>query len=103
MLPHAKACLVPVVTMVLSEMGTPASAASGKDLTFLLFSHANGKGEARVDAGMQGGHVVVQIRLADLGIGVGDVHEEGVETNNVEAFSGVVKNSVVDVVNCRCK
>ncbi len=34
----------------------------GKDLTFLLFSCVDSKGEARVDAGMEVGHVVIQIK-----------------------------------------
>ncbi len=42
---HARACLVPVVIIVLSE--------SGKDLTFLLLPHVDGKGEARVNARME--------------------------------------------------
>ncbi len=47
----------------------------GKDLTFFLLPHVDGKGEAGVDAGMEVGHVVIQIRLADLGAGVKDVHD----------------------------
>ncbi len=47
----------------------------GEDLTFLLLPCVDGKGEAGVDAGMQVGHVVIQIRLDDLGVGVEDVHD----------------------------
>ncbi len=47
----------------------------GKDLTFLLLPRLDGEGEARVNAGMEVGHVVIQIRLADLGIGVEDAHD----------------------------
>jgi hypothetical protein len=71
-----------------------------KDLTFLLLPHVDGKGEARVDAGMEVGHVVIQIRLADLGIGFEDVHDKGAEIDSVETFGGVFKNGVVDVINC---
>ncbi len=47
----------------------------GEGLTFLLLPCVDGKGEAGVNAGMEFGHVVIQIRLADLGIGVEDVHD----------------------------
>ncbi len=47
----------------------------GEDLTFLLLPHVDGEGEIRVDARMEVGHVVIQIRLADLGVGVEDVHD----------------------------
>jgi hypothetical protein len=71
-----------------------------KDLTFLLLPCVNGKGEARVDAGMEAGHVVIQIRLADLGVRVEDVHDEGAEIDGIETFGRVIKNGVVDLVNC---
>ncbi len=74
-----------------------------KDLTFHLFHCVDSKGEAQVDAGMEVDRVVIQIRLADLGIGVEDVHEEGAEINGVETFSGVVKNGIVEAVNCHHK
>ncbi len=74
-----------------------------KDLTFLLFSCVDSKGEAPVNARMEVGHVVIQIRLADLGVGVEDVHDKGVEINGAETFGGVVKSGVVDVINCHCK
>ncbi len=47
----------------------------GKDLTFLLLPCVDSKGGASVDAGIEVSHVVIQIRLADLGIGVEDVHD----------------------------
>ncbi len=47
----------------------------GKDLTFHLLLHVDSKGEVGVDARMEVGHVVIQIRLADLGVGVEDVHD----------------------------
>ncbi len=49
---------------------------------------------------MEVGYVVIQIRLADCGIGGEDVHDKGVEINGFETFGGVVKNGVVDIVNC---
>jgi hypothetical protein len=80
-----------------------ASGISGKDLTFLLFPCVNGEGEARADARMEVSHVVIQIRLADLGVGVEDVHDKGAEIDGIETFGGVVKNNIVDVVDCRRK
>ncbi len=44
-------------------------------------------------------HVVIQIRLAYLGIGGEDVHDKGADINDIETFGGVVKNGVVDVVD----
>ncbi len=79
------------------------SGIGGEDLTFLLFPCIGGKGEAQVDAGMEVNHVVIQIRLADLGVGDEDVHDEGAEIDSVETFGGVVKNSVVEVVDCHRK
>ncbi len=51
------------------------SGIGGKDLTLLLLPHVDDKGGGRVNAGMEVGHVVIQIRLADLGVGVEDVHD----------------------------
>ncbi len=50
-----------------------------KDLAFFLFPCVDGKGEARVDAEMEVGHVVIQIRLADLDVGGEDVYDERAE------------------------
>jgi hypothetical protein len=52
---------------------------------------------------MEVGHVVIQIRLADLGVGHEDVHDKGAEINSIATFGGVVKNGVVDIVNRRHK
>jgi hypothetical protein len=49
---------------------------------------------------MEVGHVVIQIRLADLDVGGENVHDKGVEIDCIETFGRVVKNSVVDVVYC---
>ncbi len=62
-----------------------------KDLVLLLFPYVDGKGEALVDAGMEVGHVVIQIKLADLCVGGEDVHDEGTEINGIETFGGVIK------------
>jgi hypothetical protein len=47
---------------------------------------------ALVDTGMEVGHVVIRIRLADLCVGVEDVHDKGAEIDGIETFGGVVKN-----------
>jgi hypothetical protein len=56
-------------------VGDRDSGISGKDLTLLLLPRVDGEVEAGVNAGMEVGHVVIQIRLADLGVGVEDVHD----------------------------
>ena len=76
-------------------VGDGDSGIGGKDLTFLLFPRVGSKGEAQVDAGMEVGHVVILIRLADLGIGSEDVHDKGAEIDGIETFGGVVKNGIV--------
>ncbi len=48
-------------------------------------------------------HVVIQIGLADLGVGGEDVHDKRTEINGVETFGGVVKNNIVDVIDRRHK
>ncbi len=84
-------------------VGDGDSGIAGNDLPFLLFPCADGKGEAQVDAGMEVGHVVILIRLADLGTGVEDVHDKDEEIDGIETFGGVVKNGIVDVTNRHCK
>ncbi len=84
-------------------VGDGDSGISCKDLAFLLFPSVDGKGEARVDARMEVSHVVIQIRFADLGVGGEDVHDEGAEIDGIETFGGVIKNSVVYVVDCHRK
>jgi hypothetical protein len=51
---------------------------------------------------MEVGHVVIQIRLADLGVGGEDVHDKRAEIDGIETFDGVIKNSIVDIIN-RCR
>ncbi len=55
--------------------GDGDSSIGGKDLTLLLLPCVSGKGKARVNARMEVRHVFIQIKLADLGIGVEDVHD----------------------------
>ncbi len=71
-----------------------------KDLAFLLFSSVDGKGGGQVDARMEVGHVVIQIKLANLGVGGQDVHDKGVEIDGIETFGGVIKNSIVGSRHC---
>ncbi len=47
---------------------------------------------------MEVDHVVTQIRLADLGIGGGDVHDKGAEIDGIETCGGAVKNCIVDLL-----
>ncbi len=74
-------CHVAARQGVLGTCGDPGfvrdgdSGIGGKELTFLLLPCVDGKGEAGVNAGMEVSYVVIQIRLADLGIGVEDVHD----------------------------
>ncbi len=73
-----------------------------KDLALLLFPCVDVEGEAQVNSGIEVGHVVIQIRLADLGISSKDVHDKEA-INGVETFYEVIKNRVVDIVDCRYK
>jgi hypothetical protein len=74
-----------------------------KDLALLPGPCVAGKGGGQVNAGMEIDHVVIQIRLVDLGLGVEDVHGKGEEINGIETFGGVVLSGIVDVINCCCK
>ncbi len=56
-------------------VGDGDSGIGGKDLTLLLLPCEDGEGEAGVNARMKVGHVVIQIRLAGLGVGIEDVHD----------------------------
>jgi hypothetical protein len=84
-------------------VGDGDSGIAGKYLAFLLFPCVDGKGEAQVNARMEVSHVVIQIRLADLGVGGEDVHNKGVEINVIETFGGVIKNAIVDIVDYLCE
>ena len=55
--------------------------------------------EAGVDADVELGHVVVQVRLADLGVCGQDVLDQHAEVNAIESFCRIIEDSVVDVVN----
>ncbi len=52
---------------------------------------------------MEVGHVVYQIRLADLGVDGEDVDDKGADINGIETFGGVIKNGVVDINDHRHK
>ena len=73
----------------------------GKHLTLLLFASVDGQGqgEAGVDAGVEFGHVVVQVGLADLGVRCENVLDERAEVDAVKSFSWIDKDGVVDVIN----
>jgi hypothetical protein len=48
---------------------------AGKELTYLPLPLVDGKEKAGFDARIEVVHVVIQIMLADLGVGVVDVHD----------------------------
>ncbi len=75
------------------------SSAGGKDLAFFLFACVDGQGEAGVDACVEVGHVVIQVRLADLGVCGENMLDKRAEVDTVEAFHWVGKDSIVDVVD----
>ena len=68
-------------------------------MALLLFTSVDGQWEAGVDSDVELGHVVVQIRLADLSVRGQDVLDQRLEVDAVEAFRGIIENGVVDVVD----
>ena len=68
-------------------------------MALLLFSRVNGQWETGVDSNVELGHVVVQVRLADLGVRGQDVLDQRAEVDAVEAFRWIIENGVVDVVD----
>jgi hypothetical protein len=56
-------------------------------------------GGGRVDAGVEFGHVVVQMGLTDLGVRCENVWDKRAEVNTVKSFSWIVKDGVLDVIN----
>ena len=75
----------------------------GKIPAFLLLPGVDGEGEDRIHADVELGHVVVHVRLADLGIRCEDVHHQCAEVNAVEPLDGIIEHGVVDVVDGRGK
>ncbi len=75
------------------------SCVGGKDLALLLFARVDGQWEAGVDADVELGHVVLQVRLADLGIRGQDVLDQCAEVDVIESFCQIVEDGVVDVVD----
>ncbi len=71
----------------------------GKDLTLLLFASVDGQGEAGVDAGVEFGHVVVQVGLADLGERCENVLDERAEVDAVKSCSWIDEDGIVDVID----
>jgi hypothetical protein len=70
---------------------------------FFLFAHVDGKWEGSFDAGVQLGHVVVDVRLGDQCVGGSDVGDEVPEGYRLETLGGIVEQGIIYVVNCRCK
>ena len=71
----------------------------GEDLTLLLFAIVSGQGEAGVDAGVEFGHVVNQVGLADLGVHCENGLNKHTEVDTVKSFHWIVKDGVVDVID----
>ena len=80
-------------------VGDRDSCIGGEDLALLLFAHVDGPRETRVDADVELGHVVVQVRLADLGVYGQDVLDQRAEVDTIESFRWIVKDSVVDNID----
>jgi hypothetical protein len=55
-----------------------------------MFLHAYGQGEAKVNAGVEFGHVVVQVELADLGVCGENMLDKRAEVNTVKSFCWIV-------------
>ena len=70
-----------------------------KELTFLLFVSVDGQGEARVDASVEVGYVVIQVGLADLGVCSENVLDTRAWVDAVKSFCWIVKDGVVDVID----
>jgi hypothetical protein len=71
----------------------------GEDLTLLLFAIVSGQGGAGVDAGVEFGHVVNQVGLADLGVHCENGLNKCTEVDTVKSFCWIVKDGVVDVID----
>ena len=71
----------------------------GEDLTLLLFVSVDGQGEAGVDAGVEFGHVVIQVGLTDLGVRCENVLDKRAEVDAVKSFCWIVEDGVVDVID----
>jgi len=80
-------------------VGDRDSCVGGKDSALLLFVQVDGQWEARVDADVELGHVVVKVGLADLGVRGQDVLNQRAEVNAIESFCQIIKDGVVDDVN----
>ena len=64
-----------------------------------MFLHAYGQGEAKVNVGVEFGHVVVQVELADLGVCGENMLDKRAEVNTVKSFCWIVKDGIVDVID----
>ncbi len=79
------------------------SSVVGDDLVYFFFASVDGQGVAGVDAYVEVGHVVVQVRLADLGVCGENMLDKRAEVGAIEAFCQVIKEGIVDFVNGRGK
>jgi hypothetical protein len=61
--------------------------------------HNLGKEEAQVNALVGFGHVVIQIRWPDLGVGGEDVADQSAKIDSLEVLDQVIKDIIVNTVN----
>ncbi len=66
-----------------------------------MFARVDGKWEGSFDAGVELGHVVVNVRLGDQCVGGSDVGDEISEGNRVETLGGILEHGMIYIVDCR--
>ncbi len=70
-----------------------------KYLAFFLFPGVHGQWQDWVDAGVEFREVIIQVRLADLGIPCQDVCDKHTQIDAIEALNWIVQYGIVDVVD----
>jgi hypothetical protein len=70
-----------------------------KYLAFFLLPGVHCHWQDWVDAGVEFCEVIIQVRLADLGIRHQDVRDKHMQINAVEALNWIVRYSIVEVVD----
>ncbi len=80
-------------------VGDRDACVGSEDLVLLLFSSVDGQGEAGVNAGVEFGHVVVQVELADMGIRGENMLDKSAEVDAVKSFCWIVKDGVIYIID----
>ncbi len=65
--------------------------------------HVDGKWEGSFNAGVELGHVVIDVGLGDQCVGGSDVGDEIREGNRVETLGGILERGIIYVVDSRLK